>query len=146
MLTVKITGLEQAIQNARSVAAELGDEKVLLPVLNAQAEPLCEDICRRLDQHDDPKTPEKLRDEWIIAPDTDARGRATVRVGPKAGKGSRGFIAWFLERGTSRQAARPCVRPAYDAFAPGYPGAVAAALREKTIQVVRRLARRAVRR
>lgn len=146
MITAKVKGYEIAIRNVRDLAREIGDEKILLPVLKNQARPLRDDICRRLDQHDDPKTPEKLSDDWVIAPDVDFRGRATVRVGPKAGKGSRGFIAWFLERGTSRQAAKPNVRPAYDAFAPSFPAAMAMALQDKTVRVVRQLVGRAVRR
>lgn len=146
MITAKIKGIESLRRNAETLARELGDERVLMPVLKEAAQPLLDGIRDRLDQHDDPRTPEKLSEEWILAKGATAQGRATVRVGPKAGKGSRGFKAWFLERGTSRQAATPVVRPAYDAFAPTFAADLAVALREKVVQVVSRLSKRAVRR
>ncbi len=144
MPTGKWTGLEEAVAAAQALGQELATEKVLLPVLREQAEPLLAEVQRGVATLDNPKTPEKLADEFVIAVSRAERaeGRALVQVGPK--RRGRGFVVAFFEWGTSKMAARPTVRPAWDSFAPGFPAACAAALRAKTAELVRRLSRRAV--
>lgn len=151
MIQGKWTGLEEALAAAEQLGRELGSEKVIVPVLKAQAEPLLEDIRARLETLDNPATEERFSEGWVATTGVDAAGMPVVRVGPivqkkGAARVGHGWKVWFFERGTSKMAARPVIRPAWDAFAPGFPKVFAAALRERAAAVMAAALRRAMRR
>lgn len=143
-MTAKWTGLEEAIRNAQQLGHELATEEVLRPALLKTGAPLKEDIVRTT-----PRSPDAphVADTFVMKVSAEERdlGRTTVLIGPSAAKGSVGFIAPFLEFGTSKMAARPWIRPAYDAFRGGFAGALAEQMRVQYERVVKKYTKRAVR-
>lgn len=144
MITAKWTGLDEAIRNAEQLGRELATEEVLRPALLKTGAPLKEEIERTT-----PRSPDAphVADTFVIKVSAEEReqGRTTVLIGPSAAKWSVGFVAPFLEFGTSKMSARPWIRPAYDAFRGGFPGALAEQMRVQYERVVRKYTRKAAR-
>jgi HK97 gp10 family phage protein len=141
-VTGEWTGLREAIRNAQALGEEIAREEVLEKALVDVGKPLRDDIARAA-----PRSPiaPHVAETFVVKVSREERaaGRSTVLVGPKAGKGSVGFVAPFLEFGTSLMAARPFIRPAWDGWKAGFPKALAAHLRKRYDQVVRKYARKA---
>lgn len=137
MITAKWTGLDEAIRAASALGHELASEEVLRPALLKTGAPLKEDIVRTT-----PRSPyaPHVADTFVMKVSAEERGegRTTVLIGPSAASGSVGFVAPFLEFGTSKMGARPWIRPAYDAFNGGFAGALAAQMRVQYDKVVRK--------
>lgn len=141
-LSGKWGGLDQAIQNAQRLGEDIAREEVLEKALVDTGKPLRDDIVRGT-----PRSPwaPHVADTFIVkvSKREAEAGRSTVLVGPRAGKGSVGFIAAFLEEGTSKMAARPFVRPAWDAWKGSFPHQFALKIRKHYDRVVRKYTRRA---
>lgn len=142
MITAKWTGMEEAIRAAEALGRELATEEVLRPALLKTGAPLKEEIVRTTPRS--PNAPH-VADTFVMKVSEEERGegRTTVLIGPKAGRGSVGFIAPFLEFGTSKMSARPWIRPAYDVFRGGFPGALAEQMRAQYERVVKKYTRKA---
>lgn len=132
-MTGKWSGLNEALQNVYTLSRELADKRVIVPALKAVAKPLRDEIVRTAPRSRDNK---HMADTFVVV---ESEGR--VLVGPKGGRGSVGFVAPFVEFGTSTQSARPFIRPTYDAWKSGYAPAVVDELRKTYTRVVRRLTR-----
>lgn len=140
MITGKWTGLAEAIRNVEALGNEIGTPEVMERALVKVGLPLREDIVRAAPRSQDTR---HMADEFVVKASKEERefGRTTVLVGPKAGKGSVGFVAPFVEFGTSKMAARPFIRPAFDAFRVSYVSALTAELRSQYQRVVRKYTR-----
>lgn len=83
------------------------------------------------------------RDTGLTAADVELRdsqteaGSVRVEIGASKGKGGRAFILNFIEFGTSRQPARPVLRPAWDSGQPGVMQALVAKWRERVMAALR---------
>jgi HK97 gp10 family phage protein len=135
----KIVGFPQTVRSLRELEEELGAEKLLREGLRqAAAEPLIARMRETIS-----------RDTGLTAADIGAvdapptPGMVKIVVGAKGGKGGRGFIAAFLEWGTSRMPARPWARPSYEAEKAHFAPRLTAFLRERMAAVVRSLPRKA---
>jgi HK97 gp10 family phage protein len=142
MITATWVGLEEAIRNAEALGKELATEEVLRPALLKAGVPLKDEIVRTAPRSRDNK---HMADSFVLKASAEERdfGRTTVLVGPKAGKGSQGFVAPFVEFGTSRMGSQPFIRPAFDAFKGTFPGALAGHLRAQYDRVVKKYTKRA---
>lgn len=140
MITAEWSGLDEALRNVQALGEELSREEVLEPALLRAAGPLRDDLERTAPRG---KVAPHVADTFVVERSRTEReaGRTTVLVGPKAGYP--GLVAPFLEFGTSRMAARPWIRAAYDAFAPGFPAALTRTLGQAYRRVVGKYARRA---
>lgn len=142
VITGRWTGLDQAVRNAALLGKEIGNQEVLEKALVEIGKPLRDDIA-----HDCPRSPDAphVAETFVVVPSKEARasGEAVVRVGPKNAKGSVGFVAAFLEFGTSKMSPRPFIRPNYDRFKGGYARAAAAAIQKHFERVVRKYTNRA---
>jgi HK97 gp10 family phage protein len=132
------------VRSAEALGKELATEEVLRPALLKTGGPLRDEIARTAPRSRDNK---HMADSFVVKASAEERefGRTTVLVGPSAARGSVGFVAPFVEFGTSRMAARPFIRPAFDAFKDGYPGALAGHLRAQYDRVVKKYTKRAAR-
>ena len=141
MITGKWTGLEDAIRNVEALGHELGTDEVLRPALLKVGAPLRDEIVRTAPRSQDTQ---HMADTFIVKASKEEGefGRTTILVGPRAGR-TVGFVAPLVEFGTSKMAARPFIRPAFDAFAQGFPGALAEQLRKQYERVVKKYTRRA---
>jgi HK97 gp10 family phage protein len=139
-MTGKWTGLKEAIRNAEALGKELATEEVLRPALLKTGAPLRDELERTAPRS---QNAPHVAETFVVKASKEEAGfgRTTVLVGPKAGYP--GFIAPFLEFGTSKMAARPWIRPAYDAFKDGYPGALAGHLRAQYDRVVKKYVKKA---
>jgi len=144
MITAKWTGLDEAIRNVSALGKELAEGEVIEKALVKVGQPLRDDIVRAAPRSRDAR---HMADEFVVKPSKEARewGRTTVLVGPRAGKGSVGFVAPFVEFGTSKMRARPFIRPAFDAFRGGFVGALTGELQKQFERVVRKYTKRAAR-
>jgi len=144
VLTGRWTGLEQAVRNAALLGKEIGNQEVLEKALVEIGKPLRDGIAG-----DCPRSPDAphVAETFVVVPSKEARasGEAIVRVGPKNAKGSVGFVAAFLEFGTSKMSPRPFIRPNYDRFKGGFARQAAAAFQRHFERVVRKYASRAAR-
>lgn len=136
------TGLQQAVRNAQALGADLARAEVLEPALLDVGRPLRDGIVA-----DTPRSADAphVADTFVakVSKEEASFGRSTVVVGPKGGKGSIGFIAAFLEFGTSKMAARPFIRPRWDQAKGLFPRQFAAAIRKRYDRVVRKYTRKA---
>lgn len=140
MLTARWTGLEDITKKAEALGKELAEEKVLGPALVRMAQPLREDIKRAAPRS---SVAPHVADTFVVKVGKAEReaGRLTVLVGPRAGYP--GFVAPFLEYGTSKMRARPFIRPAYDGWvAAMFPGALVVELRRQFDRVIKKYAAR----
>ncbi len=124
------TSLEQAIGDIYELGHELASKEVVLPALKEIAEPLREDIVRMAPRS---KDSEHMADTFVVV-----ENEGQVLVGPHTQKGSVGWIAPFVEFGTSKMGARPFIRPSYDAWKRGFLAAFVAAARPRFEGVLRR--------
>jgi HK97 gp10 family phage protein len=142
MITAEWSGLKQAIRNAQALGEDIGREEVLEKGLVTVGRPLRDDIVRGA-----PRSPDAphVADTFIVKVSKEEReaGQSTVLVGPKAGKGSVGFVAAFLEFGTSKMAPRPFIRPPWDGWRGSYPKLLTEQIRRHYNRVVRKYTRRA---
>jgi HK97 gp10 family phage protein len=142
VLTARWTGLDEARRNLEVLGKELADSLVVEPALVKVGGTLRDEIARTA-----PRSPfaPHVADTFVVKPSKEARelGRTTILVGPKKGRGSVGFIAPFIEFGTSKQPAHPFIRPSYDGWVSSFPGAVVAALQSQYERVIRKYASRA---
>jgi len=87
----------------------ISNENLLRKAVHAAAEPIAEAIRQNVNN----VTGKTDADITVLDAPSEA-GTVTVLIGATGGKGGRGFILNFLEHGTSKMRARPCVRPALD--------------------------------
>jgi len=141
MLSGRWSGVDEA-QAAILALGEAFAQPVLEGALKRLAEPVAEDIRRRLVPHrQSGLTEEDIR--VVVSKEGRESGEAAVLIGARRGKGGRAFILRFLEWGTFRQPARPIVRPAWDAAESDYPGRALAELHKAYERGVKRFSRRA---
>jgi HK97 gp10 family phage protein len=133
-VTGKWTGLREALANVHSLGRELAQKDVIVPALKEVARPLRDEIVRAAPRSRDSK---HMADTFIVK---ESEGR--VLVGPKGGRGSVGFVAPLVEFGTYKMAARPFIRPAYDAWKGTYAAEVVRRLEKRFKSVLRRNAKR----
>lgn len=138
MISARWKGLDEAIRNVRALGEELANREVLEPALVKTGEPLRDEIIRTAPRSQDA---EHMADTFVsVASREDrAEGRAVALVGPAAGYP--GFVAPFVEFGTSKMGARPFIRPALDAF--DFVATFVPHLRTRFERVVRKYAKRA---
>jgi HK97 gp10 family phage protein len=144
MITARWTGLDEAVRNAQSLGEDIAREEVLEKALVDVGKPLRDEIVRVTPRSN--QAPH-VADTFIVKVSKEERseGRSTVLVGPSAARGSVGFVAGFLEFGTSKMPARPFIRPTWDAWRAGYSKALADEIRRHYERVVRKYTRRASR-
>lgn len=137
VLTAKWTGLEKALENARNLGEDVGRAEVLDRALLSTAKPLRADLARATPRS---SVAPHLADQWrsVISKEQRGQGRSIVKVGPKAGKGSVGYVAPLLEFGTWKMSPRPWIRAAWDAFKTSYPRALTAELSRHFKRVVKK--------
>ncbi len=135
MITAKWTNLEEVIRNVEALGREMATEEVLLPGLKAAGKELRDDIVRAAPRS---KIAPHMADTFVVKPSKEARefGRTTVLVGPSVR--SVGFVAGFVEFGTSHMRAQPFIRPAFDAFQGWFPTMLADHLRRQYQRVVKK--------
>jgi len=124
------TSLEDAIGEIYELGHELASTEVVLPALKEIAEPLCDDIVRTAPRSQDT---EHMADTFVVV-----ESEGQVLVGPNTRKGSVGWIAPFVEFGTSKMGARPFIRPSFDDWKRGFLSAFVAAARPRFERVLRR--------
>lgn len=132
-----LSSLRKAIQNARGLGEDIAREEVLEKALLTVGRPLRDELKRVTPRS---KVAPHLADQWIARLSKFARGfgRSVALVGPKAGKGSVGYVAPLLEFGTWKMAARPFIRPAWDVFKRTFNRSMVLALRKHYNRVVRK--------
>ena len=129
----KATGFDRAASLVREVGSQLSEEHVIREGLHhAAGEPLAAEMKQNI-QKLTGRTAEDIR---VV--DIPSRADvAAIKVGGTRGKGGRGYIGSFLEWGTSKMAARPWARPAYDVVEPGVGARLAAFVRERLASITR---------
>lgn len=137
ILKAKWAGLDEAIRNVSALGKDIAEGEVIEKALVRVGQPLKDEIARTAPRSKDQR---HMADEFVVRPSKHDRefGRTIVLVGPRAGRGSVGFVAAFVEFGTSRMRARPFIRPAFDAFRVGFVGALTGELQKQFERVVRK--------
>ncbi len=141
MLTARWTGLDDIVKKAEALGREVADNEVMGRALLRTAQPLRDDITRTAPRS---RVAPHVAETFVAKVSREERdlGRVTVLVGPQVGYP--GFIAPFLEFGTSKMRARPWIRPSYDAWrTTAFPGALVAEMRKQYERVVRKYVSRA---
>ena len=137
--------LRRAAENARSLGVEMADAKVIGPAVLRIGKELHEDIVRTAPRD---QTAPHMADDFVAKVSSESReqGQTVVLVGPRpprsAASNGAGWRAPLIEYGTSRQAPRSFIRPAYDRLRVTYAAELAAGLRDTFARVVRRYGRR----
>lgn len=141
----------RALHQAAAVAAALGQEvanrQVLERALLKVAGPIASEMRRRAPSSG--KTPYLLSLAGSIEAEVDkgarAEGVARVLVGPVRRKGGHGWLAHLheVEWGGMRYAARPFIRPAWEAAQATLDDDLASEIKEQFYRVVRKYAKRA---
>jgi HK97 gp10 family phage protein len=143
-MTAKWSDLNEAIRTAEALGRDVATDEVIGKALLSSARPLLDDIVRTCPRsHVAPH----VADTFVVKVSREERefGRSTVLVGPRPG--FPGFVASFLEFGTSKMSARPFIRPAYDSWRAGsFPGELVEAIRKQYERVVKKYVRRAAKR
>lgn len=141
MITAKWTGLEEAVRNVEALGKELATDEVLRPALLKAGAPLKDEIVRTAPRSRDSR---HMADTFVVKASKEEAewGRTTVLVGPTAGK-TVGFVAPFVEFGTSRMGSQPFIRPAFDAFQGSFSRVMAEQLRKQYDRVVKKYVKRA---
>lgn len=142
ILTGRWGNLDQAIDNARQLGNEVGRIEVLDRALLAAGKPLRDDLARGTPRS---KVAPHLADQWraVISREERSKGRSLVKVGPRAGKGSVGYVAVFLEFGTWKMAPRPWIRATWDGWKGNFRPTLTAAIRKQYERVVKKYTRKA---
>lgn len=142
IVTAQWTGLDQARRNVQALGEDIAREEVLEKALL--------DLGRGLRDQIKPNVPRSpnaphVADTFVAKVSREEReaGRSTVLVGPKTGKGSVGFVAPFLEFGTSKMAARPFIRPTWDGWKRSFPRGLTRLLQKHYQRVVRKYTKQA---
>ena len=109
-----MAGAVTGAENVKRLLRELGSalsKPVLQKNLREAAQPIADEARNLV-----PKKTGELTKSITVenAPTDDNTQDAAVLVGIKTGKGFAGWRAHFIEFGTSKMAARPFMRPAYD--------------------------------
>jgi HK97 gp10 family phage protein len=143
MIKARWTGLDQALRNVSALGEELAGEEVVGPALVASGKELRDEIVRTAPRSADSV---HMADTFVVKMSGHDKefGRTVAVVGPKAGRGV-GFIAPFVEFGTSTQGARPFIRPAFDAFQGWFPTMLVDHMQKQFNRVVRKYNKRATR-
>ena len=124
------TSLEDAIGEIYELGHELASTKVVLPALKEIAGPLRDDIMRMAPRSRDT---EHMADTFVVV-----ESEGQVLVGPHTRRGSVGWIAPFVEFGTSKMGARPFIRPSFDGWKRSFLSAFVAAARPRFEGILRR--------
>lgn len=142
MIGGKWTGLDEAIRNISALGREIAEDEVIGKALVQAGKPLRDDIMRTAPRSRDNR---HMADEFIVKVSKEEKsfGRTTVLVGPRGGRGHVGFVAPFVEFGTSSQSARPFIRPAFDAFRVSFVAALVPELQKQFNRVVRKYVKKA---
>ena len=142
MISGKWGNLDDALRSITALGEELSTEEVLRPGLIAAGKELRDDIARTAPRSRDNK---HMADAFVVKASAEERefGRTTVLVGPSTAKGSVGFVAPFVEFGTSRMGSQPFVRPAFDGLQGWFPLMLADHLKKQYARVVRKYTKRA---
>lgn len=142
VLTARWGSLDQAILNARKLGDEVGRFEVLDRALLTVGRDLRDDLARGTPRS---KVAPHLADQWraVVSKEERGQGRSVVKVGPKAGKGSVGYVAVFLEFGTWKMAPRAWIRPTWDAWKGTFRPALTAAIAKHYKRVVKKYTRKA---
>jgi len=123
---VQLTNVDDTIERIKGATKETFLS--LNAATKAEAEKLRDEVKRRA-----PVDTGKLRDqvvaEKVFAPRNKVQWSVTVKD-DRSNPDSRGFVARFIELGTSKQRKRPFIRPAGDALEEEISGALAQALAE----------------
>lgn len=138
-----ITGHWSGIREAQAAIMALGEPfstPVLEEALKKAGKPIAEDTARRIH-----KLSGLTAEDIGVAVSKEGReeGVATVLVGAHGGRGGRAFILRFLEFGTAFMAARPALRPAWDAARGSYPETVLRELRAAYERGIKRFSAKA---
>jgi HK97 gp10 family phage protein len=111
MVTVKLEGPSQLLQQLNKLS-NYASKQAQREMLRSAAEPIRKEM-EALAPHE-PGKPD-LRDSMVIST---ARGQDSQEVAMAVGPHRGGFYGSFQEFGTSRHAAQPFARPAFDKRAP----------------------------
>lgn len=128
--------LDEALRSIRALGEEVGTEQVLAPALLAGGRELRDNITQVAPRSN---VAPHMADTFVVKLSKEQAdfGRTVVLVGPSTGR-TVGFVAPFVEFGTSEQAAQPFVRPEADSFILRFPGLMADNLRRVFSRVVRK--------
>jgi HK97 gp10 family phage protein len=133
-MKAKWSGLDEAVRNVMALGHEMAAKKVIVPALKRVARPLREEIVRTAPRSRDTR---HMADTFVVV-----ESEGQVLVGPSASRTSVGFVAPFVEFGTSKMGARAFIRPAFDAWKDGFAGAVTMELQKTFKRVAKRLAKK----
>ena len=105
-----IHGLSQLVNNLNDLPLALGTQKnLIVRALRAGAEPIRARAAEMAP--DDPTTPwSRIKENMMITVSDQTANGAVAKIGPSR----KGFVGQFSEWGTSRQSAKPFLKPAYD--------------------------------
>lgn len=120
---------ETVLRTFEELGHALAADEVVLPALKEAGQPLKEDIVRTFPRS---KYAPHMADTFVVV-----ESEGQVLVGPRAGKVSEGWKVPFVEFGTSKMAARPTIRPAFDSWKRDFAAKFVAAARPLFERVLR---------